>query len=352
MSRKLIAAVLALEGMLCAGAGAAAAPNGKMLFEQRCAVCHGDHGHGGVGVPLALPSFLSSVSNHYLETTIRLGRPGRVMPSFSSLDKPQIQAIVHYIRSWSTEPAPTFPERPVKGDPVHGKRVFARHCAACHGTDGRGGRGTGVTFSRPRNLPIIAPGLNNPGFLAAASDEMIKRTLMHGRKGTPMVSYKKMGLTLADVNDVVSYIRSFQKAHAPARSANVASEPAVLVYDSPYSLEQTVKNIQHAAVGRNFRLIRTQHLDYGFVPAAKENPHQVIVYFCDFDFLYKALAVDPRVGLFLPCRVTVVQGRDGKVKVMAINPKRLSHLYNNAELDRDCDRMYRLYKDIMEEATL
>ncbi|MGA7802215.1 MAG: DUF302 domain-containing protein, partial [Gammaproteobacteria bacterium] len=210
----------------------------------------------------------------------------------------------------------------------------------------------GVTFSRPRDLPIIAPGLNNPGFLAAASDDMIKRTLMHGRKGTPMVSYQQMGLALADVSDVVSYIRSFQKAPSTASAASVANEPAVLVYQSPYSLEQTVQNIQHAAVGRNFRLIRTQHLDYGFVPPEKENPHQVIVYFCDFDFLYKALAVDPRVGLFLPCRVTVVQGRDGKVKVMAINPKRLSHLYNNAELDRDCDRMYHLYKDIMEEATL
>jgi len=38
--------------------------------------------------------------------------------------------------------------------------------------------------------------------------------------------------------------------------------------------------------------------------------------------------------------------------VMSINPKRLSHLFNNAELDRACDEMYKLYEEILEEATL
>ena len=58
-----------------------------------------------------------------------------------------------------------------------------------------------------------------------------------------------------------------------------------------------------------------------------------------------------RVGLFLPCRVTVVE-HAGKVQVMSINPKTLSHLFNNEELDRICGRMEKLYQDILEEATL
>ena len=41
-----------------------------------------------------------------------------------------------------------------------------------------GGKGTGVTFSRKRDLPVIAPALNNVGFLASASDNMIKDTIM------------------------------------------------------------------------------------------------------------------------------------------------------------------------------
>ena len=51
-----------------------AAPNGEALFNQHCASCHGYDGHGGVGVPLSLPSFLNSVPDDYLEKTIRNGR--------------------------------------------------------------------------------------------------------------------------------------------------------------------------------------------------------------------------------------------------------------------------------------
>ena len=37
---------------------------------------------------------------------------------------------------------------------------------------------------------------------------------------------------------------------------------------------------------------------------------------------------------------------------MSINPKNLSHLFNNTELDKACQKMHDLYSDIMEEATL
>ena len=56
--------------------------------------------------------------------------------------------------------------------------------------------------------------------------------------------------------------------------------------------------------------------------------------------------------LFLPCRVTVLEREDGVVQVMAINPKRLSKLFNNRELDQACDQMHGMYQEIIEEATL
>ena len=166
-----------------------AAPDGSQLFATYCAVCHGDKGNGGVGIPLALPSFLESVDNDFLRKTIRYGRPGRVMPAFPALSDAQLNAIVGVIRGWSGKPEPEFSYEPVKGNPVHGRELYVSYCAKCHGADGEGGKGTGVTFSRRRDLPIIAPALKNPGFLAAASDEMIRHTLMYGREGTPMRSF-------------------------------------------------------------------------------------------------------------------------------------------------------------------
>lgn len=338
--------------MLAATAGEATAkPKGAQLYGQHCAVCHGENGTGGVGVPLALPGFLSSVDDAYFRETMRLGRPGRVMPAFTRLSDAEINAIIAHIRSWQKDAAaPSFNTQPVKGDAKHGAKLFAQHCATCHGDQGQGGHGTGVTFSRPRDLPIIAPALNNPGFLGAASDNMIKTTLMKGRAGTPMVSFLEQGLSEQDIDDVVSYVRSFA---TPAESpqALLEAEPAMLVMESSYSLEETVAAVKRAAVGKNFRLIRDQYLEDGLYSEEELNSKQVMVYFCNFKFLYDALALDPRVGLFLPCRVTVVE-QDGKVLVMTINPKRLSHLFNNAELERACDEMYRVYADILEEATL
>ncbi len=348
--KTLFTSMLMLVLAAIASMSSAADPSGAQLYGQHCAVCHGEKGIGGVGVPLALSGFQASVDNRYIRETIRLGRPGRVMPAFTRLSDGEIDAIVGHIRSWQKDAAPTFTTQLVNGDVKKGAMLFAQHCASCHGDQGQGGHGTGVTFSRPRDLPIIAPALNNPGFLAAANDSMIKATLMKGRAGTPMVSFLEQGLSEQDINDVVSFVRSFA-ATAASQAAAVEPEPAMLVMESPYSMEETVAALKRAVIGKNFRLIRDQNLEDGLFPPEEQNSKQLIVYFCNFKFLYDALALDPRVGLFLPCRVTVVE-QDGKVLVMTINPKRLSHLFNNAELERACDEMFQVYSDILEEATL
>lgn len=343
MSRLLVwaAAVLMASSVL-------AGQDGAQLYAHNCAACHGEDGSGGVGVPLSLPAFLAAAPDRYLETTIRLGRPGRVMPAFPGLSDEQVEAIVSHIRGWHPD-RPADDRTVVHGDAKRGSELYAEHCAACHGAQGEGGKGTGVTFSRPRELPIIAPALNNTGFLASASDQMIKQTLMKGRPGTPMPSFLDQDLSERDINDLVAHVRSFQGADRH-RSEIGGLEP-ILVYESPYSLEETVENVKRAATGKNFRIIREQGLDYGLVTEGEEDRQRTIVYFCNFKFLADVLAIDPRVGLFLPCRVTVVE-QEGVVQVMTINPRRLSHLFNNHDLDEACEQMYRLYEEILEEATL
>lgn len=331
---------------------AEAAPNGDRLYERHCSACHGLDGQGGVGIPLALPSFQAAVSDDFLFSTIRHGRPGRVMPSFKTLSDAQVRAIINHLRSWTPQQEPVKDEQQKQGygRPERGKELFAKYCAHCHGANGGGGHGTGVTFSRPRDLPIMPPALNNPGFLAAASDAMIKQTLMVGREGTPMMSFIMMGLQERDIDDIVSYVRSFAD-HPLHWKHDKDNEPTIRM-ESSYDLKTTVENIQRAAIGKNFRIIRVQNLESGLFDEKQVSQKQVIVYFCNFNFINSALSLDPRVGLFMPCRITAVEHEDGTVELMAVNPRYMSRVYNNAELDESCARMHDIYTAIMEEATL
>ena len=348
---RLITAFLLIVLAAAQQAAWANVPDGAKLFAQNCAVCHGETGSGGIGVPLSLPSFQATVSNRYLAATIRHGRPGRVMPAFTRLSNAEVDAVVRYIRSWYRGPVPTYTDAPVKGNPEHGKQLFAEHCAMCHGADGQGGKGTGVTFSRPRGLPIMPPALNNAGFLASAPDAMIRAVLVHGRAGTPMISFVKVGLSKRDIDDLVAYVRSFQSTEKTSAAGSVAGLQPDLIVQSPYDLKTTLRNLTQAINSDNFFVGRDQPVEYGLTTPDKANPHQIIVYFCDVPFLNKALAIDPRVGLFLPCRITVVE-HEGKVTLMAVNPEVVSKLFNNSELNELCKEMHDRYLAIMQEATL
>ncbi len=325
-----------------------AKPNGEQLYSNYCSACHGPNGHGGVGVPLALPDFQYGVTNDYLEKTIRLGRPGRIMPAFTKLSNNEVKAIIKHIRSWAPGKPFKYSNKNINGNAQHGKKIYAQHCASCHGAKGEGGKGTGVTFSRPRDLPVIAPALNNPGFLAAAPDLMIKTALMNGREGTPMLSFLKQGLSEKDIDDVVTFVRSFEKK-SPTNNTSEEISPLIF-YESPNSLTETIANIKRAVIGKNFRIIREQYLNQGLVEKGKENKKQIMIYFCNFNLLNSALAIDPRVGLFLPCRITVIEEK-GKVTVMSTNPLYMSSFFNNEELDKLCHEMHQVYADIIEEST-
>lgn len=340
--------------LLALGLGLAPAANaagGARLYTQHCAACHGAEGKGGVGVPLALPDFLAQADDDYLRKTIRLGRPGRVMPAFAQISDAEVEAVVGYLRALAPAGAKPVTVKSRPGNAARGAGLYAKRCASCHGAHGEGSHGTGVTFSRPRDLPVLAPALNNPGFLRSASDDFIKTVLMRGRRGTPMSSFLKQGLTERDIDDIVAHVRGLGAQAPHASTKLLESESAVIVRESPYDVAQTVDKLKTAFSGANLRVIRAVPYDEGIVEKGRENQKRYIVDACDFNFLNQALAVDPRVGLFLPCRVTVAE-HQGKVLVLTINPRRLSAIFNNAELNELCEQMHKLYTDIIEETVL
>ncbi len=343
---------LFIFSLLLLGAGSSlAAPDGQRLYQQHCTICHNDKGSGGIGLPLTGDK-LEHFPRDYLFHTIRLGREGRIMPAFNTLSDAQINALVDYILSWKkTATHDRYSRARIKGDKANGKRLFGEKCAACHGKDGRSnGLGTGVTESRERKFKVIPPALNNPGFLASASDAWIRSTIRHGRPGTIMPSQKTLHISDKELDDIVSYVRSFETTYKKHAALN--EDQATLVFDSPYDFKTTVENLRETMKGMNFRYFPDRYMEMGLAPDAQINKKQLTLRFCNFNLLYKMINIDPRLGVVLPCHITIVEQKDGSVKLYVMNMKVVSRLFNNTQLSEIADQMHQSIMELIDEATL
>lgn len=86
-------------------------------------------------------------------------------------------------------------ERPWVGDPVNGKKLFARECGACHGDDGKGGR-TGVSLGDSGALNLVP---DDAMFGAIKNGDGLKKPKEHAFAS-------KLGYL--DIWDVVAHTRS------------------------------------------------------------------------------------------------------------------------------------------------
>ena len=87
-----------------------------------------------------------------------------------------------------------------RGD-MRGKAIYEKHCAACHGTDGRADTPIGrLLRPRPRNFA-------DPIIMARVDDSQMFAAIKLGRPGTAMPSWGEL-LSPTDIFDVMHYIRS------------------------------------------------------------------------------------------------------------------------------------------------
>lgn len=180
--------------------------HGKELFGMYCAACHGLEGRGS-SVPEILTPKLNNVDtlavagDDYYRYIVAHGRSSTHMPRWDgdggNLTPSQIVRIIRYMRSWEP-PAPDEEELVrSRGDARYGRGIYAGSCANCHGVKGEGG---------------IGPSLRSKNFLAMASERFLRQTIVHGRPGTAMPSWKRLGAQ--DVADVAAYLRAWQRPKA------------------------------------------------------------------------------------------------------------------------------------------
>jgi len=88
-----------------------------------------------------------------------------------------------------------------------GRVLYERHCAACHGAEGQG------------RVQGNATSLNNPDFLALASDAFLHTTIARGRRGTAMRGWSQAAsgpLSDAEIRALIAFLRDWrQEVSAP-----------------------------------------------------------------------------------------------------------------------------------------
>lgn len=189
------------------------ATDGATLYGTFCSACHGPRGEGMrySGMPafpaVGNPDFLAIASDRFLSANVTHGRPGRRMPAWGDkeggLRPTEIEAVVAHLRALGNGiPAPqeNEPARWVKADRTEGETLYKESCATCHGAKGEGKEG---------------PALNNPVLLQSATDRYLVETVIRGRRGTSMPSFRQASTTHRALSDreieaIVSFIRTWE----------------------------------------------------------------------------------------------------------------------------------------------
>ena len=189
---------------------------GKKVYEQKCAPCHGLDGQGeGEAAYLLYPKPRDFVKARYLivstweteptdedlYTTISRGIPGSAMPSWAHLQEEIRWALVHYIKSFSRYPiepkmtestneeeggiikVPPEPPYTAKAK-ARAQELFAEGCAPCHGTTGRGD-GVQEQFDE-KGYPTRPRDLTQGIFKGRPDAAEIYRRIVVGLPGSPM----------------------------------------------------------------------------------------------------------------------------------------------------------------------
>jgi len=130
------------------------------------------------------------------------------------------------------------------------------------------------------------------------------------------------------------------------------TERFTLSVDSPYNFDETVKRVQEAVISNDFRVFPDRYLEQGLTDDFSVNERQLVIRFCHFGKLYKVLKIEPRLGVVLPCKITVLEKADGQVQMVYINAEALADVFDNKQLTAEAQGIAENYSDILDEVLL
>ncbi|MBI2554298.1 MAG: c-type cytochrome, partial [Candidatus Rokubacteria bacterium] len=207
---------------------------GKVIYEKKCVLCHGEKGDGnGPAGPLLDPRPRDFTKGKYKIRTSASGRlptdadllrvisegmPGTSMPAWKVLSEKERRDLVAYVKTFAAEAfkeAPKVSELPKevassKGSLARGKEMFeAIECNKCHGDAGRGDGPSAPELKDDWGNPVRPANLTKSWtFRGGASAREVATRLTTGLMGTPMPSFIDSVEKPEDVWHVANYVKS------------------------------------------------------------------------------------------------------------------------------------------------
>jgi len=279
---------LAFLGTQPTSAFAPAAVEGKTVYLERCAICHGEKGDGkGPAADLMFPrprdftvgefkirttDSSSPPTDADLINTISNGMPGSAMPAWKGiLSQDEITAVAAYIKTFSG----AFSAAALKGLTLskrvnpdaasiqRGAQVYQTlQCFKCHGSEGRSDGPSALTLKDDYGQVIYPADLTQAwNFRGGGTANDIYTRIMTGLTGSPMPSFAD---ALVDANgnpdeqkrwDLVNYVDSLSPDTAPEPQAAIIVKPVTgSIPDDPNAKEwQAATSYYYPLVGQIMR---------------------------------------------------------------------------------------------------
>ncbi|MEO8333884.1 MAG: cytochrome c/FTR1 family iron permease [bacterium] len=173
---------------------------GKTIFQQSCASCHGAAGlgDGTAGAkmnpappPIGTQAHMRGVSPALMYRIMSVGIAGTPMAGFAgTMTSAQRWNVVAYVNSLRTS----------RAQQLEGEGLFTQRCASCHGVVG------GSDGALARSLTKLPPEIGTIAFQVERSDDQLATVVREGIAGSAMPASRE--LSDAQVATVVSYVRS------------------------------------------------------------------------------------------------------------------------------------------------
>ena len=183
--------IVGVQPALCQTTASASPPDGKAIYQQRCAECHGEQGQGvSATMTMAGPPLLAEHEPSRVLTAMEAG-PSH-MPRFGFvLSVEQMRTVAAYV----TQKLAVIPMD--KGSLPSGGELYRLDCNPCHGPTVRGG--------------VLAFAGLNPPSLAQVSPPVIAGFIRTGIG--PMPSFPPPVLSDEQIDSIVKYVEFMQ--HPP-----------------------------------------------------------------------------------------------------------------------------------------